>query len=95
MIAEVHLTAYKQRITPMVHGTVLRVSADRLVDERTGIPYYTAMVRLDAEELAAIPEVRLYPGMPARVMIPTVERTALDYIVGPLTQTFSTAFRQR
>jgi HlyD family type I secretion membrane fusion protein len=94
-VAEVHLTAYKQRITPMVHGTVLRVSADRLVDERTGIPYYTAMVRLNAEELAGLPHVRLYPGMPARVMIPTVERTALDYLLGPLTQTFSTAFRQR
>ena len=94
-VAEVHLTAYKQRIVPMVHGTVIQVSADRLVDERTGVPYYTALVRLNAEELAALPGVRLYPGMPAQVMIPTVERTALDYILGPLTQSFNTAFRQK
>ena len=94
-VAEVHLTAYKQRITPMVHGDVIQVSADRLTDERTGVPYYTALVRINAEELAALPGVKLYPGMPAQVMIPTVERTALDYLLGPLTQSFNTAFRQR
>ena len=94
-IAEVHLTAYKQRITPMVHGTVIQVSADRLEDPRTGMPYYKALVRLNADELAELPHVRLYPGMPAQVLIPTVERTALDYLVGPLVQSFNTAFRQR
>jgi len=95
MVAEVHLTAYKQRITPMVHGRVLQVSADRLTDERTGVPYYKALVRLDGDELAQLPHIRLYPGMPARVMIPTVERTALDYLLGPIVQSFNTAFRQR
>lgn len=94
-VAEVHLTAYKQRITPMVHGDVIQVSADRLTDERTGVPYYTALVRINRDELAALPGVKLYPGMPAQVMIPTVERTALDYLLGPLTQSFNTAFRQR
>jgi HlyD family type I secretion membrane fusion protein len=94
-VAEVHLTAYKQRIIPMVHGTVTQVSADRLTDERTGVPYYTALVRINRDELAELPNVRLYPGMPAQVMIPTVERTALDYLLGPLVQSFNTAFRQR
>ncbi len=94
-VAEVHLTAYTQRITPMVHGEVIQVSADRLTDERTGVPYYTALVRINRDELAALPGVKLYPGMPAQVMIPTVERTALDYLIGPLTQSFNTAFRQR
>jgi len=40
--AEVHLTAYKQRIIPIVHGDVIQVSADRLTDPKTGNPYYTA-----------------------------------------------------
>jgi hypothetical protein len=52
-------------------------------------------VRVDRDELAELPGVRLYPGMPAQVMIPTVERTALDYLLGPLTQSFNSAFRQR
>ena len=44
MRAEVHLTAYKQRAVPIIHGEVLDVSADRLTDKRTGQPYYTALV---------------------------------------------------
>ncbi|WP_027522687.1 HlyD family type I secretion periplasmic adaptor subunit [Bradyrhizobium sp. Ec3.3] len=93
--AEVHLTAYKQRIVPIIHGDVIQVSADRLTDPKTNSPYYTAFVRIDQAELAAMPNIRLYPGMPATVMIPTVERTAFEYIVGPLVMSFNQSFRQK
>ncbi|WP_342713522.1 HlyD family type I secretion periplasmic adaptor subunit [Bradyrhizobium sp. B124] len=93
--AEVHLTAYKQRIVPIIHGDVIQISADRLTDPKTNNPYYTAFVRIDQNELAAMPNIRLYPGMPATVMIPTVQRTAFDYIVGPLVMSFNHAFRQK
>jgi HlyD family type I secretion membrane fusion protein len=95
MHADVHLTAYKQRITPVVRGEVVQVSADRLTDNRTGSPYYVALIQVDEQELASIPNVKLYPGMPAIVMIQTVERTAFDYVVGPLAMSFNRAFRQR
>jgi HlyD family type I secretion membrane fusion protein len=94
MAAEIHLTAYKQRITPVVKGQVIQVSADRLVENRTGAPYYTALVRVGEGELAKVPNVKLYPGMAAIVMIPTVERTALDYLIGPLVMSFRQSFRQ-
>jgi hypothetical protein len=42
-----------------------------------------------------LPDVHLYPGMPATVTIPTESRTALDYIVSPLVVAFDHAFRQR
>ena len=42
-----------------------------------------------------IPNAKLYPGMPATAMIPTVERTAFEYIVGPLAMSINNAFRQR
>ncbi|MET4116008.1 HlyD family type I secretion membrane fusion protein [Bradyrhizobium sp. JR4.1] len=93
--AEVHLTAYKQRIVPIIHGDVIQVSADRLTDPKTNAPYYTAFVRIDRDELAAMPNIRLYPGMPATVMIPTVQRTAFEYIVGPLAMSFNQSFRQK
>lgn len=93
--AEVHLTAYKQRIVPIIHGDVILVSADRLTDPKTNNPYYTAFVRIDQVELATMPNIHLYPGMPATVMIPTVQRTAFDYIVGPLVMSFNHAFRQK
>lgn len=95
MKAEVHLTAYKQRIVPIIHGDIIQVSADRLTDPKTNNPYYIVLVRIDEAELAQIPNIRLYPGMPATVMIPTVQRTAFDYIVGPLVMSFNHSFRQR
>ena len=95
MRADVHLTAYKARITPVVRGRVTHVSADRLTDTRTGASYYTALVQVDPAELAALPSIKLHPGMPATVMFPTIERTALDYLLGPLTQSFNRAFRQK
>jgi HlyD family type I secretion membrane fusion protein len=95
MPAEVHLTAYKQRITPVVRGEVIQVSADRLTDPKSDKSYYTALIRLDGAELAAIPHVKLYPGMPASVNIPTTTRTAFEYIVGPLLMAFNHSFRQK
>ena len=95
MRAEVHFTAYKQRVVPIIHGTVTQVSADRLTDQKTGAPFYTALVKVDEKELAEAREVKLYPGMAATVMIPTKERTALDYLLGPVVAAFDQAFRQK
>jgi multidrug efflux pump subunit AcrA (membrane-fusion protein) len=68
-----------------------------LTDKRADNPnyYYVALLRIDENDLAELPHVRLYPGMPATVMIQTVERTALDYLVGPLVMSFNRAFRQK
>jgi HlyD family type I secretion membrane fusion protein len=95
MRAEVRLTAYQQRIVPTVPGEVVQVSADRLADPKTGEPYFVATVRPDRAALAALPGVQLYPGMPATVTMPTVSRTALDYLLGPLAMSFNKAFRQK
>lgn len=95
MGAEVHFTSYKQRVTPIIHASVKTISADRLTDERTQIPYYVAEVTVNEGELAASPEIQLYPGMPATVMITTKERSALDYFVGPLFASFDRSFRER
>ena len=95
MQADVHLTAFKRRITPVVRGEVTHVSADRLIDQKSGAPYYVALVKVDDDEMGLIPNAKLYPGMPATVMIQTIERTAADYIIGPLVTSFNKAFRQR
>ena len=74
---------------------MVQISADRLTDPKTSNPDYIAFVRIDEGELAAMPNVKLYPGMPATVMIPTIQRTAFDYIVGPLVMSFNHSFRQK
>jgi HlyD family type I secretion membrane fusion protein len=93
--AEVHLSAYKQRLVPKVRGTVSKVSADRLTDQKTNQPYYQIQVMLDQDELAALPMVQLQPGMPAEISVPTKERTALDYLLAPLTAGFHKALREK
>jgi HlyD family secretion protein len=94
--ARVVLTAYPQRDLPIIEGVVREVSADRLTDERTGEPYFTAQVAVDGAELAGLDgEVALMSGMPAEVMIVTGERTVLDYLLRPLYDTVRKAFRER
>jgi HlyD family type I secretion membrane fusion protein len=98
MRAEVHFLAFKQRVLPTIHGEVTHVSADRLTEPKTNVPYYTALVRVDERELEEAKkakDVDLYPGMSATVMIPTQERTALDYLIGPIVASFDHSFRQK
>jgi HlyD family type I secretion membrane fusion protein len=79
--ADVRLTAFRSRITPIVHGKVAYVSADRLVDQATSQPYYVAHIRVRPEALRESEGLRLQAGMPADVFIKTVARTALQYLV--------------
>lgn len=95
MPAEVHLTAYKQRIVPTLRGEIAQVSADRLSDPKTGAPYYIVTVKPDPDELANLTGVKLHPGMPATVMVPTDSRTAFEYIMGPLSSAFRHSFKQK
>jgi HlyD family type I secretion membrane fusion protein len=95
MEAEVHLIAYKQRSSPVVRGRVTHVSADRLTDQRSGTGYYLAQVKVDQTEVQRMNEFRMTPGMPALVIVPTGDRTALDYLLQPLTDSFNRAFREQ
>lgn len=94
MEARVLLTAYKQRSLPLIHGIVRSVSADRLVEDRTGDPYFLAKVEVQAEDLADLENVRLMPGMPADVMILDKEQTFIDYLFSPILRSMNRSFRE-
>ena len=74
---------------------VVRVSADRLTDQRTGIGYYLAHIKVDQDQVARVPSARLAPGMPVTAIIPTGARTALDYLLQPLTDSFHRGLREK
>ncbi len=92
--ATVRLVAFKQRVTPTLEGALTRVSADAEVDERSGETYFTATVEVNADQFKHLPEVKLYPGMPVDVSIVTGERTLLEYLFQPFTDSFAHAFRE-
>jgi HlyD family secretion protein len=93
LAATVRLSAFDLRSTPELEGTVMRVSADRVVDEATGLPYYILRVRIPPDQLARLGALRLLPGMPAEVFVQTGERTALSYLLKPLSDGLARAFR--
>jgi HlyD family secretion protein len=92
--AEVRLLAYKQRRVPPIQGEVVNVSADRFVEEQSGVAYYTARVRLDLSSIPKDLNVQPYPGMPAEVLIAAGERRAIDYFLSPITDSWNRAFRE-
>ncbi len=104
--ALVRLSALNQRITPMVGASVIYVSADALAeqvqvktetrpDSDTRREFYVVRVRLDQDDiLRRMPEFIPTPGMPADVYIKTGERTFFEYIMKPVFDSFSRAFRE-
>ncbi len=91
--AEVRLSAYKARNTPLLLGRVIYVSADRLMDQNSEIPYYIAHVEINPESLAEASHLRMSAGMPAEVYIKTSQRTAFDYLLDPITAYLRKSFR--
>lgn len=90
----VRLTAYNLRTHPPLDGTMTYIAADQTEDPQRGIYYYTVRASIDPAALAAHPTMKLYPGMPAELVMKIEPRRAIEYILDPLTQTFYRAFRE-
>ena len=104
--ALVRLPALNQRVTPAIMGKVVYLSADALKERadrqapaREGLPaladFYVARVRLDEDDVRAkLGRFVATPGMPADVYIRTGERTFFEYIMRPVYDSLSRAFRE-
>ena len=90
--AQVHLLAYNSRSLRRIEGEVRGVSADRLEDPATRQPYYLAKVAVDRAALPA--GITMTAGMPADVMIVTGERTLIQYLLRPITDTLRRGLRE-
>lgn len=91
--ATLRFTAFSQDQTPQFDGEVLRVSADALTDEATGMVYFEAVVGIPAEALTA-KDFELVPGMPVDASLKTDQRNVLSYLLKPLTDSVSCTFRE-
>ena len=96
---QIKITGFHERGMPLLHGIVSKISADALVDEKTGASYFRIEVTVPAHERELIRQVRgaeqgLIPGLPVEVVVPLGQRSALDYLVEPLHQVLWKSFRE-
>ena len=88
-------SALDANTTPELFGRVTQVSADVFKDESSSLNYYRAEIRLNEGEVTRLPErTILIPGMPVEAYIRTSDRAPLVYLLKPLTDYFSKAFRE-
>ena len=97
---EIRIPAFRDRRLPLLSGTVRRISADALTDEKTGASYFKIEVEVPPSQLSVIRQFRgaeagLRPGLPVEVVVPLRNRTALDYLLDPFREMMWKSFRQR
>lgn len=91
----VRLTALDQRVTPELRGQVTYVSADVRQDSPQTPRYYAVRATLNPNEIEKLGNSKLVPGMPAELMIKRGDRTVLAFLVKPLRDQLSHAFKER
>ncbi len=93
--ALIRLAAFNQRTTPELSAKLIRIAADLTRDQQTGESYFSARLEIPEDQLKLLGDKKLVPGMPADVQIRTEDRTVLSYLLKPLNDQFSKAFRER
>jgi len=94
--AKVSLTAYNRATYGLLDATVVSISPDALVDEKSGQSFYTIRVRTKANQMADA-DGKMHPigpGMVAEVDLLGEKRTILEYLLSPILETGRTALRE-
>lgn len=93
--AEIRFSAFNQRMSNVIDGEIVHVSADSFEDEATRARYYKVRVRVTERGHADMTEtMQLLAGMPAEVMIRTGERTFISYLAKPFSDMLARAMRE-
>ncbi|MNR62872.1 Type I secretion system membrane fusion protein PrsE [compost metagenome] len=72
------------------------MSADQLIDEHSGTPYFAVEVAVSPEAIVELRELGLdiKPGMQAEVLVKTGERTLANYLMQPVTERMAGALKE-
>lgn len=92
--AVLRFSAFDQRTTPEIDGEVVRISPDIVKDAKTNEEFYSVRIGIPEERVQAL-SLKLVPGMPVESFIVTEERTVLSYLMKPLQDQLTKAFRER
>jgi HlyD family type I secretion membrane fusion protein len=87
--AQIRFVSVHNRTLPLFTGTVRTVSADSFTDEKSGRSYFRAEIIVPNNELRrvrmGIGRGELRPGLPVEAVLTVRKRTALEYLLEPLT----------
>nr|WP_314071134.1 HlyD family type I secretion periplasmic adaptor subunit [uncultured Roseococcus sp.] len=93
--ADVRLPAFRARLVPVLHGHVTFVAADVTTDPQTQASHFRAHIRIDEEQLAALPGVTLVAGMPVESYIQIGTRSFWKYLTQPIRDSLTRAFTEQ
>lgn len=98
--AEVRFLSLHERDLPILLGKIRTVSADSLLDETSGKSYFSSEIVVPEDQLRMLRAVRgadtgIRPGVPVQVLIKLRKRTALQYMLDPLTEAFKRSLHER
>ncbi|RVA06026.1 HlyD family type I secretion periplasmic adaptor subunit, partial [Mesorhizobium sp. M7A.F.Ca.CA.002.05.1.1] len=95
-VALIKVTAYDFSIFGGIEGKVSNITADSLVDQKTGEPYYQVRVATDKSTLQRDGKAySIIPGMICSVDIKTGRKTILHYLLKPINKAREEAMSER
>ncbi|OJU33530.1 MAG: hypothetical protein BGN99_04505, partial [Alphaproteobacteria bacterium 65-37] len=93
--AVLRFAAFNQRTTPELNGEVTHIGADVAQEDKASEPFYSVRIRVSDGELARLGGLQLLAGMPVEAFIQTTPRTVASFLVKPLSDQITRAFRGR
>jgi HlyD family type I secretion membrane fusion protein len=93
MRAEIRFPSFHGDILPIMSGSIESISRDHMMDDSKQ-PYFLAQINVDEQSVPDYVRERLTAGMPADIVVPTGERTVLQYLTRPLQSRLRNAMRE-
>jgi HlyD family secretion protein/epimerase transport system membrane fusion protein len=93
--ADLRFSTLNARNTPVIDAKVIAKTPDRLIDERTGAPYYLIKLEVVSGQDTKFGHLKLQAGLPVDAMVKVAPRSALEYMVQPLTDHIFKALTER
>ena len=94
--AAIHLSAFDNRTTPVLMGTVKSRSAAQIIDKASNTSFFNLIIVLPEDQLKRLKkDQKLVPGMPVEVFVQTGERSPLDYFLKPFLDQIKWAMKEK
>ena len=97
--AQIRFLSVNDQTLPLLTGTVRTMSADSFTDEKSGQAFFRAEIEVPPDQLSkvrgALGQGELRPGLTVEVLLNVRKRTALQYVLEPLTRNFWRSLREQ